>query len=158
MLTITLLVALVAAPASAQGYGVKGKSTLEFKFIITFFNLNYRVTDTVSLLAGFETVISPGLSGVGYEVGLAYYPTVASEKFEPYLWAEFSTLGVTIIGLGTTSASSIQLGVGASSKVSDLLTLRGSVYVTNIAVSVGTSVTNFDAGLRINFQTTPTFH
>jgi hypothetical protein len=99
------------------------------------------------LLALFETISAPGLSGTGYGVGLAYYPPVVSEKFEPYLWAGFASLTVSITGLGTGSGSGIQLGVGASSKVSDQVELRGSVYVTSIA---GSSATNFDAGLRFN--------
>ena len=155
LLIITLLVALVAAPVGAQGYnyGVKGKSSVEFTDLFVSgasqydISLNYRATDALSLIAGFETLSGSGVSGTAFGVGLRYYPPVASERFEPYLFGAFVSATVTITGLGTGSGSGVQFGVGASGKASDAVTLRGSVYVTSIA---GSSVTNFDAGLRFN--------
>jgi hypothetical protein len=153
LIVIMLVIALVAAPVGAQGYGVKGKSTVQFTDVFVSgateyaFQLNYRATDTLALLALFETVSAPGLSGTGYGVGLAYYPPVASEKFEPYLWGGFASLTVSITGLGTGTGSGTQFGIGATGKVSDLVDLRGSVYVTSIA---GASATNFDVSLRFN--------
>jgi hypothetical protein len=155
LLIITLLVALIIAPASAQGYGygVPGKSRVEVSDIFVSggseyaFSLNYRATDALGLLVGFETLSGSGVSGTGFGVGLAYYPPAMSERFEPDLFAGFVTATVTITGVGTGSGSGVQFGVGASGRVSDLVTLRGSVYVTSLG---GSSTTNFDAGLRFN--------
>jgi hypothetical protein len=155
LLIVALIVALVPAPAAAQGYnyGVKGKSSVEFTDLFVSgasqydVSLNYRATDVLSLIAGFETLSAPGVSGTGVGFGLRYYPPVASEKFEPYLFGAFVSATVSITGFGTASGSGVQFGVGASGKASDLVTLRGSVYVTSIA---GSSVTNFDVGLKFN--------
>ncbi len=155
LLIMTLIVALTSAPAVAQGtgYGVKGKSTVEVTDIFVsgaseyFFSLNYRATDVLGLTAGFESLSAPGVSGTGVGFGLRYYPPVASERFEPYLFGAFVSATVSITGFGTASGSGAQFGVGATGKVSDMVTLRGSVYVTSIA---GSSVTNFDVGLKFN--------
>jgi hypothetical protein len=96
LLIITLLVALVAAPAGAQGYGVKGKSTFQVTdFFVSggtdlFFQLNYRMNDSYAFVAGFETASAPGVSATAFGASLRYYLPLAEEtKAEPYLFGGF---------------------------------------------------------------------
>src|SRR5712692_1120033 len=110
LLIITLLVALVAAPAGAQGYGVKGKST--FQVTDLFFQLNYRMNDSYAFVAGFETASAPGVSATAFGASLRYYLPLAGEtKAEPYLFGGFVTANVAVSGLGSASGSGIQLGI-----------------------------------------------
>src|SRR5712692_6112126 len=100
LLIITLLVALVAAPAGAQGYGVKGKSTFQAtNFFVSsgsdiFFQLNYRMTDSYAFVAGFETASAPGVSASGFGAGIRYYLPLAESKAEPYVFGGFVTANV----------------------------------------------------------------
>jgi hypothetical protein len=159
LLIITLLVTLTTAPAGAQGYGygVKGKSTFEVtNFFVSggsdiFFQLNYRMTDTYAFVAGFETASAPGVSASGFGAGIRYYLPLAESKAEPYLFGGFVTANVAVSGLGSASGSGIQLGIGVSSRVSDRVTLGGSVGWTSIA---GTSGVGYNAGLKLDLTET----
>jgi hypothetical protein len=161
LLIITLIVALATAPAAAQGgYGVKGKSTFQGTTYFVSggsdytFNLNYRMTDTYSLLFGFESATAGAATGTAFGVGLRYYLPVAAEtKAEPYLFGGFVTATITVPGFGTASGSGVQLGVGVSSRVSNLVTLGGSVAWTSIA---GGSAVGYSAGLQ--FDLTETYY
>ncbi len=155
---IALVVALVAAPAGAQGYGVKGKSTFQgTSYFVSggsdyAFSLNYRMTDTYSLLVGFESFSAPGVSGTGYGVGLRYYMPLAGEtKVEPYLWGGFVSATVTVPGFGSASGSGVQLGLGATSRISERVTIGGSVAWTSIA---GASAVGYNAGLQFDLSDT----
>lgn len=160
LLIIILGIALVAAPAEAQGYGVKGKSTFQgTSYFVSggsgyLFSLNYRATDTYSLLIGFESFSAPGVSGTAYGVGLRYYLPLAGEtKAEPYVWGGFVSATVTVPGFGSASGSGIQLGLGVTSRISDRVSIGGSVAWTRIA---GGSAVGYNAGLQ--FDLTDTYY
>jgi hypothetical protein len=158
MLVITLLTAVGAAPAGAQGSGLPGKSTVQGTAYFVSgggdytFTLNYRLTDTYSLTTGFESSTAGATSGTAFAVGFRYYlPVAADAKSEPYLFGGYVTATITAPGFAASSGSGVQLGVGGSSRVSNVVTLGGSLVWTSIA---GGSSVGYSAGLQIDVTET----
>jgi len=151
---LVLIVALIAAPASAaQSYGVPGKSSFEGDYVFVSgateyaLFLRYRATESWELGAGFESLSATGVSGTGVGFGAAYYFS-SNPKFEPYFFAQYVSLTISISGLGTGTGSGVQFGVGAHSWANDQVRLGGSVGVSSIA---GSSITVYGGSLEYHF-------
>jgi hypothetical protein len=150
----TALVALSAASAGAQWSGVPGNSTVQGTAYFVSggsdytLTLTYRFTDTFGFTAGFESATAGTTSGTAYEVGFRYYPPVAAGvKAEHYLFGGFVSATITAPGFAASSGSGAQLGIGGTSRVSDVVTLLGSVTWTSIA---GGSSVGYNAGLQFD--------
>jgi hypothetical protein len=72
-------------------------------------------------------------------------------KAEPYLAAGFVSANVAVSGLGSASGSGVQLGIGATSRINQQVTLAGSVAWTSIA---GGSAVGYNAGLQVDLSDT----
>ena len=149
-----VVVSLAAAPATAQGYGVKGKSRVEALYGFVSggsdfaIGLTYRETESYGFGVGFESARSGGTSATAFTVDFRYYfaqPSMEMARTEPYVYAGIGSIAVS----GGGTATGFGAGIGTRFQVSEPVTLRGNVGFVSAA---GASAMTYSAAVEYHFS------